>query len=516
MSLGRAIATIGSLTMMSRILGLARDILITGLVPTPVTDAFFVAFKFPNLFRRLFAEGAFNAAFVPLFAGRLTRDGVAEARRFGGEVAAIMVTGLVAFTLIATAVMPWLMYGIAPGFADQPEKFALTVELTRLTFPYLMFMALTAMASGMLNSLEKFAAAAAAPILLNISFIVALGLLALDLLGAPGQTLAWAVSLAGILQFMWVASACGRAGILPRLPRPRLTPGVRRLFQLMLPGILGQGAMQINMLVDTILASLLAEGSVTFLFIADRLNQLPLGVVGVSIGVALVPMLTRQLRAGDTDTAMQTQNRAIEAGLLFALPAAVGLIVLGYPIIATLFERGPFTPDKALATAHALTAFAIGLPAYILTRALAPGFFAREDTVTPLRVSVVVVVANIALAIVLMQVLQHVGIALATALTAWLNAGLLGLILYRRGHLKLDARLLGRAPRLLLAALAMGVAVWWLAQQFAGYLAGTFWQQVPALAVIVAIGAGVYFLVALAIGAARIGDLKSVLRKPSA
>ncbi len=516
MSLGRAIATIGSLTMMSRVLGLVRDILITGLVPTPVTDAFFVAFKFPNLFRRLFAEGAFNAAFVPLFAGRLTKHGVAEARRFGGEVAAVMVAGLLAFTVIATAAMPWLMYGIAPGFADDSDKFALTIELTRLTFPYLMFMALTAMASGMLNSLEKFAAAAAAPILLNVSFIITLGLLAFDLLGAPGQSLAWAVSLAGICQFIWVAAACRRAGILPPLPRPRLTPGVRRLFQLMLPGILGQGAMQINMLVDTILASLLAEGSVTFLFIADRLNQLPLGVVGVSIGVALVPMLTRQLRSGDAASAMQTQNRALEAGLLFALPAAVGLIVLGHPIIATLFERGNFTPDKVEATANALTAFAIGLPAYIMTRALAPGFFAREDTVTPLRVSVVVVIANIALAVALMQVLQHVGIALATALTAWLNAGLLGLILFRRGHLALDSRLLGRAPRIVLAALVMGVAVWWLGQQLAGPLAGAFWQQVPALAIVVAVGAGVYFAVAQVIGAVTLADLKSVLRKPSA
>ena len=516
MSLGRAIATIGSLTMMSRVLGLVRDILIAWLVPTPVTDAFFVAFKFPNLFRRLFAEGAFNAAFVPLFAGRLTADGESEARRFGGEVAAIMVTGMLAFTVIAMAAMPWLMYGIAPGFANEPEKFALTIELTRLTFPYLMFMALTAMASGMLNSLEKFAAAAAAPILLNITFIVTLVLLAFKLLGAPGQALAWAVSLAGIGQFVWVAAACQRAGILPRLPRPRLTSGVRRLFQLMVPGILGQGAMQINMLVDTILASLLAEGSVTFLFIADRLNQLPLGVVGVSIGVALVPMLTRQLRAGNTADAMQTQNRAIEIGLLISLPAAVGLIVLSFPLISILYGRGEFTPDKALATAHALTAFAIGLPAYILTRSLAPGFFAREDTVTPFRISVVVVVANIVLAVILMQFLQHVGIALATALTAWLNAGLLGTILYRRGHLTLDSRLLNRVPRMALAALVMAAAVWWLSDFLAVPLAGRFWQQIPALAAIVAAGGGLYFVVGHMIGAARLGDLKTALRKPSA
>ena len=286
-----------------------------------------------------------------------------------------------------------------------------------------------------------------------------------------------------------------------------------RLFQLMLPGILGQGAMQVNMLVDTILASLLAEGSITFLFIADRLNQLPLGVVGVSIGVALVPLLTRQLRSGDAAQAMQTQNRAIEIGLLFSLPAAAGLIVLGYPIIATLFERGEFTPDKALATASALTAFAIGLPAYILTRSLAPGFFAREDTVTPLRVSIVVVVSNIALAVILMQVLAHVGIALATALTAWLNAGLLGLILHRRGQLTLDTRLLSRTPRIVLAAIVMAAAIWWAAELLAAPLAGRFWLQIPALAAIVALGGGVYFAVAHVIGAARLGDVKSVLRK---
>ncbi|NNG05368.1 MAG: murein biosynthesis integral membrane protein MurJ [Inquilinus sp.] len=516
MALLRSVATIGGFTMTSRVLGLVRDVLISNVVDKSVTDAFFVAFTFPNLFRRLFAEGAFNAAFVPQFARRLTAEGRAAALRFGNEVAGVMTAWLLLMTALVIAAMPWLAYGVAPGFADEPEKFALTIELTRLTFPYLMFMALTAMLAGMLNSIDRFAAAAAAPILLNLMFIGALIMLMAGLLPLPGHALAWAVALAGALQFAWLAAACARHGIMVRLPWPRLTRGVRRLFRLMLPAVLGAGAMQINMLINQWLATFLPEGSVSYLYYADRLNQLPLGVVGVSVAVALLPMMARQIRSGDDAAAIHSQNRAIEIALVLTVPAAVALVVLAEPLISIIFERGRFTPDMTPKTAAAVAAFVIGLPAYVMTRALTPGFFAREDTVTPFRVSVVVVVASIALALALMPFLLHVGIALATALTAWLNAGLLAFILYRRRLFAVDRRLRRKVPRILLSAGLMGAAVWGVAGWLEAPLAGPFWLQVPALAAIVALGVAVYFVLAHLTGAATLGDLKSSLRKPSA
>ncbi len=516
MALFRSIATIGSFTMASRVLGLVRDVLISNVVDKSVTDAFFVAFTFPNLFRRLFAEGAFNAAFVPQFARRLTNEGRAAALRFGDEVASVMTAWMLVFTAAIIVAMPWVMTAIGSGFIDEPEKFALTIELSRVTFPYLMFMALTAMLAGMLNTLGRFAAAAAAPILLNLMFIGVLTMLAFGLLRMPGQSLAWAVAISGILQFVWLAMACARQGIVIRLPWPRLTPGVRKLFRLMLPAVIGAGAMQINMLINIALATRLPEGSVSYLYYADRLNQLPLGVVGVSVAVALLPLMTRQIRSGNTEAAIDSQNRAIEVALLLTVPAAVALMVLAEPIIRVIFERGRFTPDMTPQTAAALMAFVIGLPAYVVTRALTPGFFAREDTVTPVRVSIVVVVASVGLALSLMPFIQHVGIALATALTAWLNAGLLAFILHRRGLFAVDRRLKRAAPRIVVSAGLMGVVVWGAAELLRVPLAGPFWQQVPALGAVVVLGMAVYFALGHVTGAATLADLKSALRKPSA
>ena len=279
--------------------------------------------------------------------------------------------------------MPWLMYVIAPGFVDEPAKFGLAIELTQITFPYLMFMALVALMGGMLNSIDRFAATAAAPILLNIVLISVMLLLHFGVLSLPGQALAWGVAAAGLGQFIWIALACRREGILFVLPRPRLTPGVKRLLALMVPALIGAGVVQINLVVDVILASTLPEGSVSFLYYADRVNQLPLGVVGVAVGIALLPLLVRQLRSGEYEAAQYSQNRAIEFALTLTVPAAVALIVIPGPIITVLFQRGAFDAADASATADALSAFAVGLPAYVLIKALTPGFYAREDTKTP-------------------------------------------------------------------------------------------------------------------------------------
>jgi putative peptidoglycan lipid II flippase len=515
MALLKSIATLGSYTMISRVLGLAREILLANVVgPGMILDAFIFAFKFPNFFRRMFAEGAFNAAFVPLFAGRLQEDGQEAARRYAGEVAAVMTTWMLFLTMLAMAAMPWIMIVLAWGWTDQPEKFDLTVTLTRITFPYLMFMVLMAMLSGMLNSMGRFAATAAAPILLNVGLIAALLLVHYGVVGAAGHALAWAVAIAGIAQFLWLVLACRRMAILPRMPWPKLTPGVRRLFTLMLPGVIGASVVHINLLIDVFLATLLPEGSLSFLFLADRINQFPLGVVGVSVGVALLPLMTRQLRAGDAAAAAHNQNRAIEFALFLTVPAAAAFLAMGEPIIRVVFERGAFLPEHTPQTALALAAFAVGLPAAVLIKALQPGFYAREDTVTPFKIGVGAVFLNIVLAVTLMQFILHVGIALATSVAYWFNAILLGYVLHRRGQLGLDDRLKKRVPLIVFCAAIMAVAVWWLALILAEPLGGPLWQKVAALGAIVVAGGAVYGGLALITGAMKKSDLSALRRGP--
>ena len=514
MALFRAIVTLGGWTMASRVLGFCRDILLAAVVQDrAVTDAFLVAFKFPNFFRRLFAEGAFNAAFVPVFTDRLSREGQARARVFGGEVASVMVTAMLCFTLAAQAAMPWLMFVLAPGFADQPDKFALTIDLTRLTFPYLMFMALTALLAGMLNALHRFAATGAAPVLLNLVMIAVLLLIREGVFTLPGYALAAGVAVAGAAQFLLLVIACKRAGIMVRLPRPRLSPGVRRVLVLMVPGMIGAGVVQVNLVIDVVLASLLPEGSVTWLYFADRVNQLPLGVVGVAVGVALLPMLSRHLSAGDQEAASDTQNRAIEFALLLTVPAAAALVIIPHPIVTVLFERGGFDAADSEATAGALAAFALGLPAYVLIKALTPGFFARQDTATPVKIAVVAMIANVALAVTLMQVLAHVGIALATACSAWINTALLGIVLHRRGHFALDARVRKRLPRLLLAAAGMAASLWFAERELAAYFAEGLGTRVSALVALVAGGGIVFAGLSVLLGAVRPADLRTSLRR---
>lgn len=479
-----------------------------------IADAFLVAFKFPNFFRRLFAEGAFNAAFVPMFGQRLATKGKASAQAFAAEAAAVLISALMLFTLAVVLLMPWLMYAIAPGFADQPEKLGLTVELTRITFPYLMFMAVIALLGGMLNTMQRFAATAAAPILLNIVLISALVLIALGYIPHPGFGLAWAVTAAGIGQLIWIAAACARLDIMIRLPRPRLTPGVRRLLALMVPGLIGSGVVQINLVVDVILASTLLEGSVSFLYFADRINQLPLGVVGVAVGVALLPLLTRQLADGDEAAASDSQNRAIEFALVLTLPAAVALMTIAGPLVSVLFERGAFDAAAAANTAAALTAFAVGLPAYVLIKALTPGFFARQDTATPVKVGIFAMVLNVVLAVTLMQVMAHVGIALATACSAWINALALGFILHRRNQLRIDPRLRRNAPRALAAAIFMAVPLIFAKAVLEPYFGGSSFEKIMALCGLVVLGLGVYALAAHLFGAVRVSELRSMLRRP--
>ncbi|MCH8001425.1 MAG: murein biosynthesis integral membrane protein MurJ [Proteobacteria bacterium] len=512
MALLRSLATVGGYTGISRVLGFVRDILIAAAVGTgPVADAFFVAFRLPNLFRRLFGEGAFNAAFVPLFARHLEEGGKAAAKIFAEQTLAVLLSALLLLSALAMAGMPWLMYALAPGFAAEPAKFDLAVQLSRITFPYLLFMSLVALLSGVLNSLYKFAAAAAAPILLNIFFIFAL-VVVLPLTGAPGPVLAWTVAAAGIGQFLFLLAACHRAGMALRLPRPRLTAGVRRLLKLIGPGVLSAGVLQINLMIGTIIASLQA-GAVSYLYYADRVYQLPLGLIGIGLGVVLLPHLTRSLRGGAEAEAMRTLNRGLELSMLLTLPAAVALVVVSWPIVIVLFERGAFDRASSEATALALMAFAAGLPAYVLVKVLQPAFFAREDTVTPFKMAAATVAANVALSLILFWPLGHVGIALATALAAWLNTVLLAVALRRRGFLTLDARLKGRLPRVALASLVMGLALWAAARWLGPWFEAALWWRIAGLAILVGGGLALYAGLAYGLHAVDRAELAALLRR---
>ena len=507
----RSIATVGSYTLISRVLGFARDIFIAAMLGAgPIADAFFVAFKLPNFFRRLFAEGAFNAAFVPLFSRRLASAGQAEARSFAVAVLSVMVVFLYLFVLLLQIFMPYLMYGFAPGFADDPENFQLAIDLTRITFPYLLFISLVSLLGGVLNSLGRFAAVAATPIILNIVLIGAL-FIATPYLPSSGHALAWGVAVAGAAQLVWLVIALHRAGMDLPLRWPRLTPGVRRLLRLMVPGAIGAGVVQINLLIDVVIASILPTGAISYLYYADRVNQLPLGVVGIAIGTVLLPLLSRQLREGAHADAKYTLNRGIEVALLLTIPAAAALLVIAGPIITVLFERGQFTVESSTATAHALMAYALGLPAYVLVKVLGPAYFSREDTITPVKIAIVCVIFNVALSLTLIHFLAHVGIALATALSAWLNATLLVIILRRRGYHNLDERLRIRLIRIALSSCCMAALLWLGLQGLENTFASTTPVRIVGLVVLVIGGLGAYAMLALVTGAAQLADLKRML-----
>jgi putative peptidoglycan lipid II flippase len=518
MSLLKSAATVGSLTLVSRLLGFLRDQLIAFTIGTgPVAEAFFVAQRFPNLFRAMFAEGAFNSAFVPLFAKRIEGEGEAKAHAFAAEMFSALLAWLMVFSAVAMMAMPFLMYAIAPGFAGKQLQFDLAIDLTRICFPYLLFMSLTALQSGVLNSLNRFTAAAAAPILLNLVMIgsnVVAWLLATGDSPATGYIFAWGIFAAGVAQYSLLAVACRRAGM-PLLPRwPRMTPDVKRVIALSFPGIISGGVMQINLLIATMIATTI-DRAVSYLYYADRLYQLPLGVIGVAIGVVLLPDLSRKLRSGNAAAAAASQNRALELSMFLTIPSAIALMAIPAPILHTVFEHGAFTRADTLAVAPALLAFASGLPAFSMTKVFQPGFYAREDTATPMRFAIVSVAVNIAGSLILSRWFGHVGIAMATSLAAWVNAALLGLTLARRGFYAPDERLSHRLPRMLLSGLLMGVLLlagaWLLAGNYAE--GASFLAALWGLVVLVAGGIAGYFMLAHLTRAMTFGELRSMLKR---
>ncbi len=519
MNLLRSATTVGGYTMMSRVLGFVRELLIAALLGTgPVADAFYAAFRFPNLFRRLFAEGAFNSAFVPLFAKELEGGGKEQAKAFASQVLSFLVVTLLALTALAEIFMPFLVkWIIAPGFAEDPEKFDLTVLLTRVMFPYLLFMSLVAMLSGVLNSFGRFAAAAFAPVILNIviiSTLVGAWMFGLISQVQVGTLMSWAVCVSGALQLLLLCVAVERTDFSIGFARPRLTPNVKRLLILAVPAAMAGGITQINLLIGQIIASQKA-GAIATLQYADRIYQLPLGVVGIAIGVALLPDVSRRLRAADMDGVHNSQNRALELSMLLTVPAAVGLMALPIPVVQVLFERGHFTADDTSATASALIAFAVGLPAFVMIKVFSPGFFAREDTRTPMIFAAISVAVNITGSLLLFPHYAQTGIALATTAAGWVNAILLGGTLAVRGHYRPDQRLYQRLPWLLIAAVVMGavlmVTMMWGAQLFQSDL--NILIRLGALLGLIALGAGVYFLICQVSGAARLSELKASFKR---
>ena len=517
MSLIGKFASVGGATMASRVLGFVREAMIAAFLGAgPAADAFYAAFRFPNLFRRLFAEGAFNAAFVPLFAKEIEGGGPAAAKIFAEQVLSVLLLSLFVLSAVAMIFMPALVGTIiAPRFAADPEKFDLTVLLARIMFPYLAAMSLVAMLAGILNSLRRYFLAALAPVLLNVVLVT--GLLAAGYLDLSppeiGAVLGWSVTLSGLLQLGLLVWALKRESFTLGLVRPRLTPAVKRLLWLALPAAVTGGITQINLLVGQIIASAEA-GAIAIINYADRLNQLPLGVIGIAIGVVLLPELSRALKAGDAKETQYLQNRSLEFGLAITVPAAIGLALLPSPIIALVFERGAFTRETTLVTSSVLAAFAVGLPAFVLAKIFTPVFYAREDMRTPLRASALSVVINIAGSLILFPRIGVTGLAIATSLAGWVSALYLGQQLVARDLFRPAAVTLRRIALIVAGAGLMGVLLWWAGATFPHLLLdASLPVRLVSVVVTVAAAALVYFGFAFVTGGLDRAEFARLLKR---
>lgn len=509
MSLIKSTLTVGSFTLISRVTGFVRDVIMANLIGASwLSDAFFVAFKLPNFFRRLFAEGAFNAAFIPSFASVLTEDGRKRAIDFAGEVMSMLFVVLLLLNAVFIVFMPWITPLFAPGFADSPEKLDLTVVLSRITFPYIMFISLVSLLGGVLNSLGKFAAPAASPILLNLCMIA--GMWWLTDVRTPAHALAISVFVAGLVQFAWLVVICVKDGCMPGLTLPRLTPQVKAMLLLMAPAALGSGVQQLNLLIDVIIASHIPD-AVSYLYYADRITELPIGVIGVAIGTVLLPTLSRQIKAGDMEAARHQMNRALELVLLFGLPATAGLLVTAEGVIRVLYLHGAFTEHDMAATTMALMAFTAGLPAFLAVKIFVPGFFASHDTKTPFKIALVCVVVNLFFNLTLIHHFAHVGMAMATTIASWVNLGLMVHILHKRKIFVPDALLKKRLMKMAAASKVMALALY-----LVGLVAAPFYLEgmvirTGTLLVVIGIGMAIYGSAVLSLKAYDAAMLKRLL-----
>ena len=511
MNLIKSTGTIGGLTLVSRVAGFAREMLMSRVMGASwQADAFFVAFRLPNTFRRLFGEGAFSAGFVPLYAQRLHGPGGdTEARQFSEEVLAVFAPTLVLFTIVFEIIMGPFVFAIS-GYHN--EKLALATFLTRITFPYLILISLVSLFSGILNSLARFTAAAFAPALLNLAMLAAL-----IFVQVGGTTtaiaLAIGVTAGGVLQLALLMAACARAGIVLKWRKPRMTPGVRQFVRVVVPATLGAGVYQISAFIDTFFLTRIGTGAMSYFNYADRLNQLPLGVIGAALGTAILPQVSRHVGANEPGKAAKVQGQATELAMLLCLPAAAALAVSAFPLVSALFQGGKFTVEDARLTALTLSIIVLGLPAYVLVKVLTPGFYARQDTATPVKVAVLVLIATVVLNFLLIPPFGIAGLASAIAICSWLNCTILYVILHRRGHFRIEGWLASRIVRQLIAAAAMVAALILIRMGLAGWFSGSLGHRLAGVIAIVGGGMAVYFPLVWVLGGTDREELRSLLSR---
>ncbi|GLR65137.1 murein biosynthesis integral membrane protein MurJ [Marinospirillum insulare] len=498
---------VSSMTFLSRILGLIRDIVIASLVGAGgAADAFFIAFKIPNFLRRLFAEGAFNQAFIPVLSEYAEKKTKAELRLLIDSVAGCLGLSLIVLTCIAILAAPALVWVFAPGFASDPTKQAITTDLLRITFPYLLLISLTAFSGSILNTWGRFAIPAITPVFLNLS-LIGCALFLTPLVGSAAEALAWGVLIAGMIQLAFQLPFLSQVGLFPR-PRPNWkNEGVKRILTLMAPALFGVSISQINLLLDTVLASFLEDGSVGWLYYADRLVELPLGVFGIAIATVILPSLSRQHASADVEKFAQLLDWSIRMVLLIGLPAALALIILAEPLLITLFQYGAMTAVDISQSALALQAYALGLLAFMLIKVLAPGYFARQNTRTPVKIGIKAMLANMVFNLILIVPLAHVGLALATAASAFLNAGWLALGLKKEGVLRWSKGWGRYSLQLAMALAAMVLLLVWFTPSTSIWLDASLTERLLRLAFAVIAGAGIYLLALIAMGI-RLKDFK--------
>ena len=489
--LGR-IFTVGGYTFLSRLTGFARDIVLAAILGAgPMADAFFVAFRLPNHFRAIFAEGAFNAAFVPAYAHVHGEHGETSARLFAGRIFTLLFFSQLVLLIVAWLFMPQAMSILAPGFTDDAEQRRLAIELTRITFPYLLLITLVTLYGGMLNVMHRFASAAAASIFLNISMIATLAVAVF--FPTAGHAAAWGVLISGFLQYFLLAGDLARHGGLPRIAPLKLDDDVRAFFRALGPATLGSMGTQVALFADTIIATFLPAGALSALYYADRLNQLPIGVIGIAIGTVLLPEMSRRLTAGDHDGAMASQRRAFDFTLLFSVPFVAAFLTVPDVITRAMFARGAFSKADAAASGATLAAYAIGLIPFVLIRSAVAAFYARKDTATPVKAALTGVAVNVALKIALVGALAQVGLALATAVGAWINLLLVLGFAVRAGYLDLDRALMQSLAKFVVSGAVLAAALWFAARFAAAHFAQlSALRDEAALLLLIVVGTFVY------------------------
>lgn len=511
MALFRSVFTISFYTALSRILGFVRDVFIARYLGVSLlSDAFFAAFKLPNFFRRVFAEGAFNSAFIPIFIEKVQdKESDSDEKFFVRNIFSILFYVLLIFIIIFQIFMPIFMKGLFPGFFDEPVKAELLVELSRITIFYLLFISLVSLCSGILNSVGKFAVPAAAPIILNATLITSIFLFK-SFSPTYAHALSWGVFASGILQFIWLFIFTAKAGYLLYPRMPRFNKDLKKFFSRLIPGVIGANLLQINLLVNSIFASLIA-GGVSYLYYADRINQLPLALIGIAIGIALLPDLSKKIRAKKYNSAIRMQNIALEVGLILVIPATLALTIIANPIIATLFERGKFTPHETYHVAKALTFYSLGLPAYVLIKVIEPAFFARSDTKTPMRIAFICMIANVVFNFFFFALeMRYVGIIIASVLSSYLNLILLMTVLLRRKHFKFEKKFLRKLILILIPSVIMAFSLIFMRDIFHD---SNKFSKVTELAIMVVTGILLYGVSSYFSGSLNILSKSQLLKK---